>query len=138
MAIFASAVLFWPAIAFSVRGLSSPRIYRTRFSGVLSCLAWVGSAVCLAFGGALAYVLKDPNDIVFGLTPLLKALMTVPQVCAILAGITVLGCLIAWLKRYWRITGRLHYTLVALAGVGFTWFLYYWNLLTFGFDGLVN
>jgi CubicO group peptidase (beta-lactamase class C family) len=138
MGIFASALLFWPAIAFSVRGLPSPRINRTRFSGLLSCLAWFFSAVSLAFAIGLAFVLEDPNESAFGLTPLLRSLLAVPQFGAVLAVITVLGCLLAWKKRYWRVSGRLHYTLVALAGVAFTWFLYYWNLLTFGFGGIVN
>jgi hypothetical protein len=53
-----------------------------------------------------------------------------------LTAITALACFIAWKNRYWRLTGRLHYTLVALAGIGFTSFLYNWNLLTFGFAGL--
>jgi hypothetical protein len=47
----------------------------------------------------------------------------------------VLGCLVAWRQGYWRFTGRLHYTLVALAGVAFIWFLYSWNWLTIGTGG---
>jgi CubicO group peptidase (beta-lactamase class C family) len=136
LAIFASALLFWPAIAFSVRGLTSPRIKRTWFSGVLSCLAWFFCTASIALMAALAFVLSDGNEIVFGLTPLMRVLLAVTQVCAVLAAVTVLACIPAWLNRYWRLTGRLHYTLVALAGVGFVWFLYYWNLLTFGFSGL--
>ena len=73
--------------------------------------------------------LRDPNEIAFGLPPTMKWLLIVTQVCAGLAAVTVLGCLVAWWRRYWRFTGRLHYTLVALAGLGFTWFLYTWNLL---------
>jgi hypothetical protein len=137
-AIFASALLFWPAIAFSVRGMQSPRIRRTRLSGLLSCLGWLLSGVCVAFVAGSAFVLKDPNEIVFGLPPLLKGLVAVTPFCAILTGIVLLGCLLAWKNRYWRVTGRVHYTLVALAGVAFTWFLYYWNVLTFSFDRIVN
>jgi CubicO group peptidase (beta-lactamase class C family) len=138
LAILASAVLFWPAIAFSVRGLSSPRIKRTRGSAVWSCLAWLLGLVGLALGLGLAWVLSDAKEIAFGLTPGLRGLLAVPQVCVLLAGLTVVGCVVAWVKGYWRVTGRLHYTLVALAGLGLTWFLYYWNLLTFGFDGIVR
>jgi hypothetical protein len=129
MGMFASALIFWPVIAFSVRGLQSPRIKRTWFSAVLSCLAWLLCVAALAFGGGLAFALKDPSEIAFGLTPLLKLLIALTPVCAALALVTVLCCLIAWRQRYWRFTGRLHYTLVALAGIGFTWFLYNWNLL---------
>jgi hypothetical protein len=132
--IFATAFLFWPAIAFSVRGLQSPRIRRTWFSAVLSCLAWLMCLVSLGFVGGLGYVLMDPNEIAFGLPKPMKMLMAVTQVCAVLAGLTIFGSLIAWRNRYWRFTGRLHYTLVALAGVAFVWFLYNWNLLTFGLN----
>jgi CubicO group peptidase (beta-lactamase class C family) len=135
-ALFASALLFWPAIAFSVRGLTSPRIRRTWFSGILSCLAWLMCVAGLAFIGGLLYALKDPNEVAFGLTPLLKALLALTPACAALAAVTVVACLIAWWQRYWRFTGRLHYTLVALAGVGFTLFLYNWNLVNFGFGGM--
>ena len=138
LAVFASALLFWPAIAFSVRGLNSPRIRRTRFSGALSLLAWLFCGACIALAAALTFVLSDADEVAFGLTPTVRILLAATQVCAVLAGLTVLGCLVAWLKHYWRLTGRLHYTLVALAGIGFTWFLYHWNLLTFGFSGIVN
>jgi CubicO group peptidase (beta-lactamase class C family) len=129
MGVFASALLFWPAIGFSVRGLQSPRIKRTWFSAILSCFAWLLSAAAVAFGVAMAYTMKDPSEIAFGLPPVLKHLMSLTPVCAGLAAVTLIGCLIAWRQRYWRLTGRLHYTLVALAGIGFTWFLFNWNLL---------
>jgi CubicO group peptidase (beta-lactamase class C family) len=138
LGIFASAVLFWPAIAFSVRGLSTPRIIRTRFSAVLSCLAWLLGISSIALVGALAFFLRDPGEIGFGLSPLVKGLLTVPQFCAVLTAMVLSGCIIAWKSRYWRVTGRLHYTLVALAGVGFIWFLYYWNLLNFGFSSVMG
>jgi CubicO group peptidase (beta-lactamase class C family) len=136
MAVFASALLFWPVIAFCVRGLTSPAINRTRFSAVLSSLGWLLSAVSIAFAVGAAVVLQEPDEVAFGLTTPLKALLAVTQVCAGLTVLAALGCLIAWKNRYWRLSGRLHYTLVALAGIGFTWFLYYWNLLTFGFGGV--
>jgi CubicO group peptidase (beta-lactamase class C family) len=137
-AIFASALLFWPVIAFSIRGLKSPRITRTRFSGLLSSLAWLSCAAGIAFLIGVAVVLREPNEIAFGLTREMRGLLALTQICLVLAAATVLGTVIAWRNRYWRVSGRLHYTLVALAGVGFTCFLYYWNLLTFGLDGLMN
>jgi len=136
LGIFVSAFLFWPAIAFSVRGLQSPQILRTRFSALLSLLAWFLSVVAVGLACAVAFVMQDTTDIVFGLTPVLKSLLLVPQLIAGLATLTALGCLVAWWKGYWRLTGRLHYTLVALAGIGFTGFLYYWNMLSFGLSEL--
>ena len=35
----------------------------------------------------------------------------------------------AWMRHYWGVAARVHYTLVVLAGLAFVWFLYYWNLL---------
>lgn len=138
LAIFVSALLFWPAIAFSVRGLQSDTIQRTRFSAVLSCLAWILSLICVVLVAGLAFALSDTAEITFGLTPLVQRLMALPQVCVVLAALTVLGCVAAWKNRYWRVSGRVHYTLVALAGIGFTWIFYYWNLLTFGLKGIVD
>jgi hypothetical protein len=37
--------------------------------------------------------------------------------------------IIAWWKGWWSRIGRLHYTLIALAGLAFTWFLAYWSVL---------
>jgi hypothetical protein len=134
--VFASAVFIWPPLSFTLRGLSSPAVKRNRWSGLLSCLGWVLSIVCIGFVVAGVVVLLDPNEIAFGLTTPLKILLAGTQVCAVLAVLTVLGCVSAWKNRYWRLSGRVHYTLVALAGLGFVAFLYYWNLLSFGFSNV--
>jgi CubicO group peptidase (beta-lactamase class C family) len=132
LAIFATALFFWPVIAFSVRGLYSPKIRRTGFSAVLSMLGWLLSAVGLGLTAVvLVDAIRNQDEIVFGMTPAIKAALALTPACAVLAALAVLGCLIAWIRGYWRFSGRVHYTLVALAGVGFTWFLYYWNLLSF-------
>jgi len=132
MTLFGTALLFWPAIAFSVRGLRSSSIRRTGFSALLSCLGWLLSATCVGFGAGMLIALNDPEQVAFGTPRALKELLLLPQVCVALAAVVVIGSLIAWMKGYWRLSGRLHYTRVALAGVGFCWFLSYWNLLQFG------
>jgi hypothetical protein len=119
-------------VGWNVRGMESATIRRSRFSAVLSWLAWAMCLLGLVFAGALAVVLSDPDEVIFGLSPLLEGLLQTTKVIAVLSAITVLGCLIAWGARYWRFSGRLHYTLVALAGVGLVWFLYHWKLLTWG------
>ncbi|KCZ71384.1 hypothetical protein ANME2D_02112 [Candidatus Methanoperedens nitroreducens] len=35
----------------------------------------------------------------------------------------------AWMRRYFGIPGRIHYTLVMLAVLAFIWWLAYWNLI---------
>jgi hypothetical protein len=117
-----------------VRGLPSPRITRNRFSGGLSCLAWLTSLGGVAITIGYLFALRDLQEVAFGLTPLMKGMLTATQFFAGLVALTLIGSMIAWRKGYWRIAGRLHYSLVALAGIGYTWFLYYWNLLPHNFS----
>ena len=131
-AVFASALLFWPVIAFASRGIVAPPIRRTHFSGVLSGLGWVLSGICLAFLVGMVFALADPEQVVFGTPASLKRLLLVPQLCVVLTVLTLVAALVAWKQKYWRLSGRMHYALVGLAGVGFCWFLFYWNLLEFG------
>ena len=85
------------------------------------------SIACLGFAVCVGFVLVDSEEIAFGLTPLLRVLLIVAQVSAVLAALTVVACMIAGKHGYWRLSGRVHYTLVALAGVGFVAWLYYWS-----------
>ncbi|MFO0919241.1 MAG: serine hydrolase domain-containing protein [Planctomycetaceae bacterium] len=135
--VFATALLFWPVIAYFRRGGTFPKLKRNGRSALFSGLGWLLSLVCLILTAGLAQALSDPNEIIFGLSDTMKVLLAIPQVCAGLAVLTVLGSLIAWQQGYWTLSGRLHYSLVALAGIGFVWFLSYWNLLNFGWNGLI-
>ncbi|MEE8584503.1 MAG: hypothetical protein V3T83_06580 [Acidobacteriota bacterium] len=57
-----------------------------------------------------------------GRLPILTSLLT--------AGTTVyLG--LAWKNGYWRLVRRLHYSLFALAALGYVWFYWHWNILGF-------
>ena len=130
--IFATALLFWPVVAFSVDGWQAFSPFRQDARGYLTFVAWLQSAVFFGFVIGVIVELGDTTETVFGISPILKSLLLVPQVCAVLAGLTLLVCLFAWLRGCWYLPERLHFTLVALAGVAFTWFLQYWNLLKFG------
>lgn len=127
--LFATALLFWPVIAFCGRGLRSPLIRRTHLSATLSVIAWLLSAACLAFLVILVMELEDPNEIAFGTPPWVQKLLVVPIACGVLTVLTLVGSMVAWARRYWRVSGRVHYTLVALAGIAFCGLAYYWKLL---------
>ena len=72
-------------------------------------------------------------EIVYGVPGLAYAGLTVALASPLLMiGVVTLAFLL-WRKHYWRFTTRLHYTLVALAGVAFVWQLWYFNLLGFHF-----
>ncbi|MCH8173010.1 MAG: hypothetical protein IIA70_06855 [Proteobacteria bacterium] len=64
-----------------------------------------------------------------GAPPLVDWMLWATPVIAALVAIVLLFALVAWLRGYWRFSGRLHYTCVLLAGLGFVWFLHYGNLL---------
>jgi hypothetical protein len=55
----------------------------------------------------------------------------------VLAAVLTVGALVytvlAWANSYWGIATRGYHTLVTVAGVGFVWFLNYWNLLGWRF-----
>ena len=57
------------------------------------------------------------------------ALLVIPLLTAVL----IIGLLVftvwAWKENYWSNFGRVHYTLITLAALAFTWFINYWNLL---------
>jgi CubicO group peptidase (beta-lactamase class C family) len=136
--LFLTAFLYWPALAFARRGSKSMRFRRSFVSGLFSFVGWLLSAVSLGLLAGLAWGLNEPERVVFGTPREIEYLLLVPQVCVGLAAIVLLGSIIAWGRGYWRLSGRVHYTLVALAGVGFAGFLYYWNLLKFGAEILLT
>ncbi len=134
-ALFLTAILSWPAVAWNLRGVNTTPVLRSGLSAFLSWMGWLMCLVSVVFAAMLAMTLSDAEGtegIVFGMTSRVKIMLLIPQVIVVLTGATLLGALFAWCIRYWRFMGRLHYTLVALAGTGFVWFLYNWNLMSWG------
>jgi hypothetical protein len=50
------------------------------------------------------------------------------RTCYLFCSSVVAFAALAWKETYWGLGDRMHYTLVALAAVGFAWWLDYWNL----------
>jgi CubicO group peptidase (beta-lactamase class C family) len=124
--VFLSAVIGWPWAAFIAWGV--PR-EATGFSRLASLLAWITSAAALAWMIAAAFVLRDPNELAYGVTPTVDWMLWATPVIVGLVAIVLVCSLVAWLRGYWRFSGRLHYTCVLVAGLAFVWFLHYGNLL---------
>jgi len=110
--------------------------------------AAVPSGVKLAKGAALAYgfltfasvletiVLSQPDPvyglpaIAYGEAPAWSSLFElIPLMMVILGVVVVIFAGIAWWKGYWRIPGRIHYTLYAVATIALLWFFSYWNVI---------
>ncbi len=94
-----------------------------------SWLGWIASLTVLVIIGLAMIPFSDPEQIAYGVPPLLQGLLgSTWLIVALVVGL-LLCTIVAWRNHYWRLSGRLHYTSVLLAGVAFAWFLQHWNLL---------
>jgi hypothetical protein len=119
------------------------------------CLAMFLSVV-LAFVGSLVWTRRNPGlfrSVAFGTSILALVLVfgflsilsgywpadTAPSITRILlglalsmpilTGVLVILAVCAWLRSYWGLVARIHYSLVAITFIAFIWFLNAWNLL---------
>jgi CubicO group peptidase (beta-lactamase class C family) len=127
------SVLVWPTHAL-IRRLRGQRGQASRLSTWSRVLAGLLSMLNLIFllglGAGIAYSLKTMAPEIPAYFP---ALLVIPLVTAALAVAVLVLAVLAWRRHTWSFGGRLHYSLVALAGWLFLWFVSYWNLLGFRF-----
>lgn len=126
---FLSAIFTWPVAWFLGRRRKRPR---GPFLARLARLcAWWLSVLNLVFLVSVVTYFQGLADAPYGVTAGLKGALVISIVTAVLAvGVAVLA-VVAWVKKFWRVPGRVHYTLVAAAAVAFVLWLNYWNLLGF-------
>jgi CubicO group peptidase (beta-lactamase class C family) len=124
-----SVVLGWPLAAVVRRYKRKEALSRSPVQLAARLLGWALAFAGLTFLVLFAVSLANPFEIVFGIPPLLQtALYLAPVVLAL--GVFVLGlALVAWAQRFWRPASRVHYTMLALAGLAFMWQLFYWNII---------
>ncbi len=66
----------------------------------------------------------------FGIEPAWSPLLMVPSVLMIVAGLAVVPfAAVAWVRGFWSVAARVHYTALAAVALVFLPVLYYWNLL---------
>lgn len=92
-------------------------------------LAWLLALFNLIFLIGFFITVSDLNNVIFGLPPTLEALLLVPWLSAVLSFIVVVFAVLAWLRHYWTLWGRVFYTLFALTTLAYLWFLRFWNFL---------
>jgi CubicO group peptidase (beta-lactamase class C family) len=121
--ILLSAFIAWPIGAWRRR-------HEPRSTGpfLARIVGWVFCGLCIVFSIGMMTVLSDPFEMAFGVSASFKSLLLLPLLAAVLAIAMVVFALLAWWKEYWRLRGRIYYSLVTLAGVAFLWWLNYWNL----------
>ena len=89
--------------------------------------------VNLLFLTGTGVVVANGRELLFGVTPLARAVLLLPLLSAVLTGITLFLAVLAWRRRFWSLWSRLHYSLLGLLGLAFIGSLHYWNLLGLGF-----
>ena len=129
--LFLSAIVLWPVGALLGRGKREAGAPRPSLSRLARWLAGGASALSILYLIGYALVLSNPNpvELLYGDPPLLHAVGALSLLIVGLVAGALASTVPAWRRRYWGMAGRVHYTLVVLAGLAFVWFLYYWNLL---------
>jgi CubicO group peptidase (beta-lactamase class C family) len=89
----------------------------------LNCLIWAGGFGCMLAG------LQGAQNIVFGPTRVLKVSLNLWAAASVLTLGSLLFAGLAWRRGWWRLAGRISFTLVVLGGMGCIVWLNHWNLL---------
>ncbi len=76
-----------------------------------------------------AYMILQEQSLLFGISTVARLVFTLPYIVIFLTIITLIMVVLAWKNKYWSAWGRVHYSLVALGLLYFTWFAWYWNLM---------
>ncbi|OEF97065.1 serine hydrolase domain-containing protein [Desulfuribacillus alkaliarsenatis] len=86
----------------------------------------------------LGFLVEGEIDPVYGLpaqayTPVSTFTLMLDLIVSYAIVITTLGVLvfsvISWIKGYWKLAGRIHYTLFALFALVLSWIFYFWNAI---------
>jgi CubicO group peptidase (beta-lactamase class C family) len=129
-----STIVLWPLGAL-IRKLRKQSAQKPVSSGAVAARLWaalVGGMLLLfllrCFGVLLGGI--TPN-FVWGITPEMVESLNSMYLPAILALALPVFTVLAWVKGWWNIITRVHYTLVILAVFAGIWWAHYWNLLGF-------
>jgi hypothetical protein len=131
--IMLSGVIAWPA-AWATRRVRQLPAAENGPTILPIATAGVASAAALVFVGVLAWTIAAtartrPLALAFGVPQPAASAFALPWVVLAL-GIVSLGLAAsAWRHHRWSAAARTHYTLVAIATLGFVGFLAYWQLL---------
>lgn len=127
LVVMLSALVMWPIMGFCLRGRrgpeSPPRSARL--------LAWI---MCLNLLLVFYYIFQVGADTDFGVSAFVKSALWLPLLAIPLFAATAWFSVRAWTRKYWSLAGRLHYSLVTVAGLTLLGWLYYWNLLGFHYS----
>ncbi|HEX2907929.1 MAG TPA: serine hydrolase domain-containing protein [Phototrophicaceae bacterium] len=79
--------------------------------------------------GAFLSILMNPYGLYTGTLPLWPLVTIFSAIVVLLALVLVGFTILAWVRHFWGLSGRIHYTFVTLGALSFVWFMYFWNIL---------
>lgn len=93
------------------------------------CLTWLArtasvglSAVSLGFVLLMLVVIESGGELILITRPVpMQVALTLPYLIVLCTLGTTAGAVLAWWNRYWSWRARIHHTLLALLGLGFSW-----------------
>ena len=93
-------------------------------------LAVAVSGLTLLFMIAVVVIVASvKEEIFFGFPPTLTAALMLPILASVLTLGVAASAVLAWMRGYWTLFRRVHYTLFALFALGLVWFYWFWNIL---------
>jgi dienelactone hydrolase len=129
---FASAVLAAPAGWVCRRwrhGRAAPEDGPRRTQWLAALLGLLNVAIMSAMTYVLyQLVMAVPHPVITRLGLIWNALAVATCLSLVLLVLVCGGCIAAWRHGWWTRAGRVYYTLVALAGLGWVPFVVYWDL----------
>lgn len=126
MVVFISVIIGWPLVHVITKG---ELIAGERPSRMSRLASWFGWFAAIAFVAFTITLVVQAEEIVHGMPPVLESLLPWTPVFAVVAVLLVLMSGLSWVGRYWRLTGRVHYLLLAFAAVAAVWQLAFFNML---------
>ncbi|UCH60367.1 MAG: beta-lactamase family protein [Anaerolineales bacterium] len=134
--LFLGALIAWPIGFFFGRRKRSTTAQPTplparlaRWAAALFGLLWL--AILLGITSLFINILPGFGvpRIIFENPPLLSFLLALSYVLGGLALAILVFAVLAWVRRYWSLGGRIFYSILALLALLLTWSLAYWNLI---------
>ncbi len=99
---------------------------------LLARLAAAGAHLCLLVYSGILFWMCMSNAFCYGIGATSYLLASVAYLGALLLIGTWIFAIFAWSDHYWPLGDRVHYLLVAGAGVALLWLLHHWHMLPIG------
>ena len=118
------ALIAFPIAAIVQRG--QPKAFFAMFARLVG---WTTSLVFFAGAAMLLVGGRQANEIVFALPRAMALAFDLFAAGAVLSVVLVGLTFAAWTRKWWNVTGRVSFTMAALAAIGTALWLYQWRLL---------